>query len=359
MPLMLGGDRIPSPWANRRNWRALASGGPGDRQAGCLQIALINNMPDAALESTEKQFLDLLAAAAGEILVCVELYSLPEIIRGERAQQHMNGLYSHVRDLTQRRFDALIVTGTEPRQPDLRNEAYWQTLVDLLDWAESNTVSTILSCLASHASVLHSDRVARHLLVDKRFGVFDERKVAEHPLMAGAPELMRFPHSRWNELREDELVAAGYTVLTKSKEAGVGLFTKPKGNGLFVYLQGHPEYAAETLLKEYRRDIKRFVRRERETYPSLPHGYFSAWAAERLADFRRQALSYPQESILRAFPDAVVTETLENGWHRAGAGIYRNWLHYVASKTVGAAPSRYPVVAASYRQVPRKRHLVP
>jgi homoserine O-succinyltransferase/O-acetyltransferase len=357
VPLMLSGDRIPSPWVTERNWRALTSRCRGDRQAECLRVALVNNMPDAALESTETQFLDLLTAAAGEIPVCVELYSLPEITRGERAQQHMSDLYSHVCDLTRGRFDALIITGAEPRQPDLRSEAYWQTLVDLLDWAEHNTVSTILSCLAAHASVLHSDGVARHLLSDKRFGVFDEKKVTQHPLMAGAPDVIRFPHSRWNELREDELVSAGYTVLTKSKEAGVGLFAKQKNRSLFIHVQGHPEYAAETLLKEYRRDIKRFLRRERETYPSLPHGYFSASATELLADFRRQAVSDPSESILVTFPDAVVTGTLQNGWHGAGAGIYRNWLQYVASKRVGAA--QYSVMAASRGEVPGKRQPAP
>ncbi len=354
MPLMLSGDRIRSPWVTEGNWQPLTSRRGDDRQAECLQIALINNMPDAALEGTENQFLDLLAAAAGEIPVCVELYSLPQITRGERAQQHMSGLYSNICDLTSGRFDALIISGTEPRQPDLRNEAYWETLVGLLDWAEHNTASTILSCLAAHASVLHSDGVARHLLGDKRFGVFNEKKVSQHPLIAGAPDVIRIPHSRWNELREDELVSAGYTVLTKSKEAGVGLFAKQKNKSLFIHVQGHPEYATATLLKEYRRDIKRFVRRERETYPSLPHGYFSASAVELLADFRRRALSDPNESILATFPDAVVAKTLQNGWHGAGAGIYRNWLQYVASKRVSAA--QYSVMASSYGQVPGKRH---
>ena len=45
------------------------------------------------------------------------------------------------------------------------------------------------------------------------------------------------------------------------------LFVKKKEKSLFVHFQGHPEYGAQTLLKEYRRDIKRFLRGERETYP--------------------------------------------------------------------------------------------
>ena len=48
--------------------------------------------------------------------------------------------------------------------------------------------------------------------------------------------------------------------LTRSDEAGVGLFAKTQGS-LFFFVQGHPEYEAETLLREYRRDIGRYLRR--------------------------------------------------------------------------------------------------
>jgi len=71
---------------------------------------------------------------------------------------------------------------------------------------------------------------------------------------------VRFPHSRWNEVQENALTGCGYEVLTKSDSAGVDLFVKQKKKSLFVHFQGHLEHQAETLLKEYRRDIKRFLR---------------------------------------------------------------------------------------------------
>lgn len=356
MPLMLNGSRLSAQWAHEKNWRRVALRERDYTRAEFVQIALVNNMPDAALEDTELQFLDPLAAAAGDIPVRVQLFSLPEILRSDRAQQHMSGLYFDIRDLACGRFDALIITGTEPRGPNLRNEAYWHTLVELLDWAERNTTSTILSCLAAHASALHSDGIERHMLSDKRFGVLDEGKVSDHPLTAGTPDVIRIPHSRWNELRENDLVSCGYSVLTKSQEADVGLFVKQKSRSLFVHLQGHPEYAAQTLLKEYRRDIKRFFRRERETYPSMPLGYFDARAAKLLADFREQALSDPREDLLTLFPDAAIAETLQNGWHSAGARVYRNWMQYVVSRKVDTA--KYSMMSASHgqdSQVQRRR----
>jgi homoserine O-succinyltransferase len=229
-------------------------------------------MPDSALEDTERQFSDLLGAAARDIPVCLKFYSLPGIARSDRVQEHLSRTYFAIDDLWRDQFDGVIITGTEPCQPDLRSEPYWFNLVDIFDWVERNTASVVLSCLAAHAGVLYADGVDRHALSDKRFGVFDEQRVCDHALTRGGRAVMRFPHSRWNELQENVLTSAGYVVLTKSAEAGVNLFVKKKRQSLFVHFQGHPEYGVQTLLKEYRRDIVRFLRHERETYPSMPRG---------------------------------------------------------------------------------------
>ena len=53
----------------------------GDFDGHCLDVGLINNMPDAALESTERQFIELLNAAASNVAVRLKLYSSPEVPR--------------------------------------------------------------------------------------------------------------------------------------------------------------------------------------------------------------------------------------------------------------------------------------
>ena len=260
-----------------------------------VRIALINNMPDAALEDTEVQFFELLDAAASDIPVSLKLYSLPNLPRSDAGQQHLSNFYFGVQDLLNSRFDGVIMTGTEPRQPDLRDEPYWPALTDVLDWAEHSTTSTVLSCLAAHAGVLYSDGIARHRLPDKQFGVFEFKKLCDHALTDGIGDQMQIPHSRWNEVRADALTSCGYEVLTQSADAGVDLFVKKEKDSLFLHFQGHPEYGARTLLKEYRRDIKRFLRRERETYPTMPHGYFDSVASRLLSDFKEQVISSPRE----------------------------------------------------------------
>jgi hypothetical protein len=105
-----------------------------------LNIALINNMPDAALEDTELQFFDLLDEASGDLPIYLKLYSLTGIPRTDRGQRHLNSFYYSLDELWQNQFDGVIVTGTEPRQPNLRDEPYWKVLADVFDWAERNTV---------------------------------------------------------------------------------------------------------------------------------------------------------------------------------------------------------------------------
>ena len=354
MPLIVEGSRVPTRWLERKPASRVV---PIDRRGAnseYIRIALINNMPDAALEDTELQFFDLLDAASEDVPVLVKLFSLTGVPRTDRGMRHLNSFYLGIDDLWNSQVDAVIMTGTEPQQPNLRQEPYWSTLVNVLEWAERNTASTVLSCLAAHAGVLHSDGIERHRLSDKQFGVFDFTKVSDHALANRAGQIIRFPHSRWNEVQADALASSGYTILTQSAEAGVDCFVKRKKKSLFVHFQGHPEYTEHTLLKEYRRDIKRFLRGERDTYPTMPRGYFDAEATNVLSDFRETALANPREEAMAAFPESALINALRNSWRSSATCVYGNWLQYVRSRK--AEISSFPVISsAAFSDVPRKR----
>jgi homoserine O-succinyltransferase len=293
----------------------------------CIDIGLINNMPDAALKATERQFLALLRAAADDITVRLTLYTLPEVPRTDFGRDQVRR-YSDFRDLWKSHHDGLIVTGTEPRAADLKDEPFWGSLTRVLEWAESHTYSTILSCLAAHAGILQIDGIARRPLGDKRFGVFECVRVSDHPLTAAAPSHLQMPQSRWNEVPEEALLACGYRVLTRSEDAGVDAFVKQR-KSLFVFFQGHPEYDATTLLLEYRRDIARFLRRERDTYPPMPHGYFDEETVEALTALRERALLDRREELLAEFPTAMAAGKVTNTWRSTAESLYRNWLQYM------------------------------
>jgi len=293
----------------------------------CIDIGLMNNMPDAALDATERQFRALLGAASRNLTVRLTLYSLPEVRRTDFGRKQVSN-YTPIDQLWSRFHDGLIVTGTEPLAADLRDEPYWQSLTRVLEWAEGNTHSTILSCLAAHAGILHIDGIDRRPIGHKRFGVFECQRVSDHPLVDDAPPSVRMPHSRWNEIPEEALIACGYRVLTRSEGAGVDAFVKQRGS-LFVFFQGHPEYEAVTLLLEYRRDIGRFLRGERETYPDMPEGYFDPDMVKMLMALRERAVVDRREELLSEFPIAAAASQVNNTWRSAAENLYGNWLKYL------------------------------
>jgi homoserine O-succinyltransferase len=310
-----------------------------------LTIGLVNNMPDPALETTERQFLELLQAAAGDVAVRLRLYSLPNVPRSEAGRRRVSS-YLSLDELWASELDGLIVTGTEPRAPALTDEPYWSSLTRVIDWAEHNVASAVWSCLAAYAAVLHLDGITRHLLDDKQFGIFDCAIVAEHPLTAGLVDPVRIAHSRWNALSEQTLASRGYTILSRSAQAGVDTFVK-QGKSLFVFFQGHPEYDERALLREYRRDIGRFLRRKREGYPAIPQGYFDPVAAGVLAAFREIAMLERRQSMLDSFPLAFLEARIRRSSRAAAVQIYANWLSYLRAQrarrdgAVEAAPRGY------------------
>jgi homoserine O-succinyltransferase len=290
-----------------------------------LVIGLVNNMPDGALQMTERQFRGLLDEASGDIAVRLRLFSLPELPRADAAKAHISEHYEPFSNLATGRIDGLIVTGTEPRAPTLAEEPYWKSLTNLIDWAEEHTTSTVWSCLAAHAAVFHIDGVRRQKYPEKLSGVFECAKASDHPLLANAAARWSFPHSRHNDLPEAALTAKGYQVLSRSPLAGADMFIKQR-KSLFVFLQGHPEYDPGSLLREYQRDVGRFLRGERDAYPQMPHGYFDAGAAAAFTGFRTRALLQRGAELQSEFPAAGLEARLAHPWRAAALLIYTNWL---------------------------------
>jgi len=335
MPLEIDPPPHKAPWATGRSFRACGG-------AGAIVVGLINNMPDAALDATESQFASLLGAGADSEPVHLRLSTLPEVPRSHVALARIQSTYWPIDELLQEGLDALIVTGTEPKAAQLNQEPYWLRLTGLLDWARSNTVSSIWSCLAAHAAVLHFDGIRRRRLEQKCCGIFEYQVVAEHALTAGIGTSIRTPHSRWNDLPNAELARAGYELLSFSEKNGADIFVKNDGT-LMVFLQGHLEYEDCTLLKEYRRDIGRYLAGQQEHYPTMPCAYCPPAALATLAAFRDRALSCRNEKLLASFPSESLSALLINCWRPAAIQLYKNWLSYIASHRNLRRPAHNPV----------------
>ena len=99
-------------------------------------------------------------------------------------------------------------------------------------------------------------------------GVFRHRPLdMNHPLLRGFDEMFYMPHSRYTEVRQDEIEAVeSLQVLALSETAGVAIVASRDARQVFV--TGHCEYDRLTLAKEYTRDVNRGI------HPKLPQNYF-------------------------------------------------------------------------------------
>lgn len=310
-----------------------------ERKSKSLAIGLVNNMPDGALESTEQQFVSLLDASSAEFSVNLSFYFLPGIPRSAPAQNHIDRHYRSAESLWDTELDGLIVTGKEPIAANLSDEPFWNHFINTLEWAREKTYSTIWSCLAAHAAVLHMDGIQRVRSSQKHSGVFDSTRIAEHPITTNLPSRFRLPHSRWNGLPESDLIRAGYQVMIRADGAGVDCFTKQE-KSLFLFIQSHPEYGLDTLLSEYRRDVARFLRGESNRYPNVPQGYFDDSTLPEFAEVQREATARTHGETFARLGMLLSTAGVD-GWHATATSLYRNWLQFISSEKRACMQKQY------------------
>ena len=305
-----------------------------DQDIRPLHVGLLNMMPDAALEATERQFFRLVGASNPIAQLHVHPFTIESVPRGPTARAHVARHYERWDEIRERGLDALILSGANVTRPDLAREAFWDELVEVVGWAHEAVTSTLCSCLATHAVLLARHGIRRTPLPVKRWGVY-EHVVTDrtHPLVSGVNTHFRVPHSRGNDVPRAAFEAAGLHVLMQSEAAGVQLATSADGFRT-VYLQGHPEYDAISLMKEYKREAMRRVRGETGAWPPFPHEVFDAHSRAVLGEWlERCEAALARGSVVPDFPEALVAPRLANTWVDGGKSLVGNWLGLVYQLT--------------------------
>ncbi len=299
-----------------------------------LHIGLLNMMPDAALTATEHQFIRLVGASNQIAQLFVYPFCIPEQERGPKAQAHINEHYSDFSDLREQGLDALIITGANPVSPSLEEEPFWEPLIEIVRWAEQNVASILCSCLATHALLKFDHGVERRRLSQKQWGVYNHKiSHPEHPLVWEINTRFDAPHSRYNEISKEQFEKAGLTVLANSDEAGAHLAVSADQFRI-IYFQGHPEYDAISLLKEYKRELLRYIDAVRDSEPPFPEHYFSTEAGNIATEYLRLAMEATANGVAPPeFPDAELQLLVDNTWGDTGKAIYNNWLGLVYQLT--------------------------
>jgi homoserine O-succinyltransferase len=321
MPLVAH-TQLPSFSRLRENGlEVLDAGRAAEQDVRELHIGLLNMMPDAALEATERQFMRLIGSCNRIAQFFVHPFTIEGVDREGSAREHVEQYYDDLRDLQREGLDALIITGANVTEADITQERFWRPMTEVMDWARDNVTSTLCSCLASHGAFMHYHGILRTHLAQKQWGVYSHRVVdASHPLVSDINTRFDTCHSRFNDVPRQQMEGAGLQPLIVGEEPGVLLAVSPDGLR-FLYFQGQ-------------REISRYLRRERDDYPPYPDHYFSDDAKSILETYMSALIEADSrgESIPE-FPEQEIVARLDNTWTDTGKALFNNWLGLVYQLT--------------------------
>ncbi len=295
-----------------------------------LRVGFLNMMPDAAVVVSERQFAALLGAQSGREVELVP-FSIAAIARGAEVAAHMKQYYQDVTALKASRCEVLVITGANVSDPHLPTQEFWAALIAAMDWALLAKIPVLCSCLATHAVLEHRHGQLRQPVEPKVWGVFEhEHRAPGHPLLRGLKPLVAVPHSRHNEVTAGQFESAGYEVLLASVSGGVHLAVE-RQEGRWLCLQGHPEYEAISLLKEYKREVMRWQAGARQGYPPLPAGYLGRVAADQLRAYQKSCQCRDIDNFdFGVFPEPAVAKGISNTWSGDAEKVVANWLDSLA-----------------------------
>jgi homoserine O-succinyltransferase len=229
-----------------------------------LQILILNLMP--IKEDTETQLLRALSNTPLQVdctFLMIESHQSKNT-----SQTHLNKFYTYFSEIKQNQYDGMIITGAPIELYDYEQVGYWQELCEIMEWSKLNVTSTLHICWGAQAALYYHYGIPKYERKSKLSGVYSHQVLhRKTPLVRSMDDYINCPHSRYTEVREEDIAKEeDLVVLVKSPEAGVLLVSDRIGRQIFV--QGHPEYDRMSLSNEYHRDLAKGLS------PALPINYY-------------------------------------------------------------------------------------
>ena len=215
-----------------------------------LQLCILNLMPKK--EETELQLLRMLSNTPLQIDITFMRMSSHRSLN--TSMSHLHKFYYTFEELSDRRFDGLIITGAPVEKMEYEDVDYWPELCKVFAWSKTNVTSTFHICWGAQAALYYHYGLKKRLLREKLFGVFSHKvRHRKEPLVRGFDDYFLIPHSRYTEVPAKAIHACReLRILAESEEAGVLLCMTRDGRRIFI--MGHAEYDRNTLRDEYMRD---------------------------------------------------------------------------------------------------------
>lgn len=296
MPIKIPTDLPAAKVLNSENIFVMTEIRAGNQDIRPLQILLLNLMPKKI--ETETQLCRLLGNTP--LQVELELIMTESHKTSHTPEDHMLAFYKTFKDIKDRNFDGLIITGAPVEQMPYEEVDYWDELCEIMEWSTTHVYSTIHICWGAQAGLYYHYGVPKQQLPEKLFGVYPhhvERK--DSMLFRGFDDTFMVPHSRHTTfLREDIEKVPELKILASSEEAGV--YAVSTNHGRQIFITGHSEYDAGTLYSEYERDLN---------------------------------AGLPIKEPVNYFLNGKVEENPPVTWRSSANLMYSNWLNYFVYQT--------------------------
>lgn len=256
-----------------------------------LEVVIVNLMPTK--EATEEQLLRLLSNSP--LQVNVTFIHMQTHQAAHISENHLKEFYRTFDQIKDRYFDGMIITGAPVEHLDFEKVNYWDELVSIMEWSNNHVFSTLHICWGAQAALYHHYGIGKQPLDKKLFGIYEqELRDKKVSLVRGMDELFYMPHSRHTTVPTESFEQSpDLEILAGSEETGVSIAQSTDSR--FVFIFGHAEYDAETLGKEYKRDVE---------------------------------AGKPIEMPVNYYPGNNPEKTPKLKWRTAANTIYANWLNY-------------------------------
>ena len=217
-----------------------------------LRIALLNLMPDKI--RTETQFARVIGSTP--LQVEMTLLNTGSYKSRNTSERHLLDFYKTWDQVREETFDGLVITGAPVETMPFEEVDYWPELTQILDWAQTNVFRAFHICWGAQAALYHYHGVPKHRLPRKMFGIFRHRILkSDSSLLQGFNDEFSIPVSRHTETRKSDVPKVpGLNVLAESEESGLCLMEDVPHRAAYMF--NHLEYDADTLKREYERDLE-------------------------------------------------------------------------------------------------------
>jgi len=170
---------------------------------------------------------------------------------------HLDHYYDYFENaIAKAPLDGLVVTGAPVEEMEYEQVSYWDEITTILTFARQNITSTFGICWGGLA-LAKMVGIEKEMFDKKLFGVFETRNLdRSHPITGELDDVFWCVQSRHSGISDDVLERkrseGKLNLLAHSDNGGYTIFES--ADRRFLMHLGHPEYEAQRLVDEYRRD---------------------------------------------------------------------------------------------------------